>query len=243
MFWAESQFPLAIFILKGVKCLFRFHQVTCWCFSSNRCCSWNEAGFPPWGNRLMSALGGSRKLGRSWRYQLKSRLMVTVVHQWLPVCPWHTDLALQIISLLCFQRCPWYQSSSSFSSLFPCLHHWVQLGAKGQHWAPLTSGFRSRQSWMWNLEFPVWVLGRLLGIPILITNFLFQLRSLPDKLEPNTRCVTNCCLPFCSFAAPCNNRLWTCRAVQKLHLGFLVKNLFVPGFLLWLLLLRNVCVH
>lgn len=93
------------------------------------------------------------------------------------------------------------------------------------------------------LEFPVWVLGRLLGIPILITNFLFQLRSLPDKLEPSSRCVTNCCLPFCSFAAPCNNRLWTCRAVQKLHLDFLVKNLFVPGFLLRLLLLRNVCVH
>lgn len=133
MFWDESQFPLAIFILKGVKCLCKFHQVTCWCFSSSRCSSWNV---PHEGTirGSMSALGGSSEWGRSWRYQLRRRLMEAVLHQWLPACPWHSDLALQNdFLLLCFQRCPWYQSSSSFSSLFPCLYHWVQLGAKGQH--------------------------------------------------------------------------------------------------------------
>lgn len=170
MFWDES-FPLAIFILKGVKCLCKFHQVV-WCFSSNRCLSWKEACFPAWGNnqRLMTALGENSKLGRNWRYQLRRRLMEAVVHQWLPACPWHTDLALQIDFLLCFQRCPWYQSSSFFSSLFPCLYHWVHLGAEGQHkircawptqgsfdfWFQKEAQLDEKQFPTWNFLFGCW---------------------------------------------------------------------------------------
>lgn len=256
MFWDESQFSLAVFILKGVKCLCAFHQVPCWCFSSSRCLSWTEACFPAGGHnlRLPSALAGSS--GSGWRYQLRRRLMETVLHHWLPACPLHTHLALHIDFLLCFQRCPWYQSPSSFSSLFPCLYHWVQLGAKGQHkirgawpapgllWLLVSGGGRVGWETVSYLEFPVWVLGKLLGIPILITNFQFQLRSLPDKLEPNTRCVTNYCLPFCSFEAPCNKRLWTWNAVQKLHLDFLVRKPVCPRlFVVAVVTLSNVCVH
>lgn len=77
-----------------------------------------------------------------------------------------------------------------------------------------------------HLEFPVWVLGRLLGIPILIRNLLFQLRSLPDKLEPHTRCVINSSVWFCSFEAPSSNRLLTCSAETTVK--FLVRKPICP---------------
>lgn len=139
----------------------------------------------------MSALAVSSKWGRSWRYQL----MEAVVHQWLPACPWHTDLALQIdFLLLCFQRCLWYQSSSSFKSLFlsiPLGSTGCQGAAQNQRclpntgllWLLVSGGGRVGWETVSYLEFPVWVLGRLLEIPILITNFLFQLRCLPDKTQ------------------------------------------------------------
>lgn len=215
MFWDESQFPLAVFILKGVKCLCTFHQVTCWCFSSSRCLSWTEGCFPAGGNnqKPTSALGGSARTGRSWRCQLRRRLnggSGAPVVVCLPLTHW--SCSTHWFSS-CFQRCPWYQSLSSFSSLFPCLYHWVQLGAKGQHkirgawpstgllWILVSGGGSVGWETVSYLEFPVWVLGRLLGIPMLITNFLFQLRSLPDNLEPNTR--------LCHKLLPATLLLWS----------------------------------
>lgn len=67
----------------------------------------------------------------------------------------------------------------------------------------------------------------MLGIPILIRIFLFQLSSLPDKLEPHTRYVINSFLQFC---APLKLLAITDygHSVWKPHLDFLVRKPICP---------------
>lgn len=76
----------------------------------------------------------------------------------------------------------------------------------------LLSGARVGRESVSHLEFPVWVVGSLLGIPILIGNSPFQLRCLPDKPESHSRCVINPSPQSCSFEAPRNSRLLPCSA-------------------------------
>lgn len=124
------------------------------------------------------ALGESSKLGWSLRYQLRRRLRKAVVHQWLPACARGTDLALLVdLLLLCFQRYPRHQPNNFF-----CLPlSWVytvgfnrvpRSSTKSEaNCCPANTGLlcllvsgggRVGRDAVSHLEFPVWVLGRLL---------------------------------------------------------------------------------
>lgn len=186
------------------------------------------------------ALGESSKLGWSWRYHPRRRLMKAVVHEWPPVpgalilhyglvfCSWvfqdtrdirqaHFHLLLSWVCTIEFNRVP---RSSMKSEVTRC-------PASTRLLLILVSGrcIVGREA-VSHLEFPVWVLGRLLGIPILIRNLLFQLRSLPDKREPHTRCAINSSVQFCFIEAPSSNRLLTCSA--ETTVGFLVRKPICP---------------
>lgn len=135
MFWDESQLPLAIFILKVVKCWCKFHQVTCWCFSSNRCSSidahaWgmfpsmreqSQALWVPWGWAVSEAEAGGTSWWRQW---CTSGCLLApdtlILHYRLIFC-----------SSVFKDACD--TSQAALFNLFSCLYHWVQLGAKGQH--------------------------------------------------------------------------------------------------------------
>lgn len=171
------------------------------------------------------ARGESSKLGWSLRYQRGEGWW----RQWcmsgcLPV-PDALILHYRLIFCSCVFKDSHDISQATFFSAFsfPGLYNRVPrssmktevthcLADAGLLWLLVSGGGRVGREAVSHLEFPVWVLGKLLGIPILIRNFLFQLRSFPDKLEPHTRCVINSSLRFCSFEAPCNNTLWTCSA-------------------------------
>lgn len=200
--------------------------MTCWCFSCNRCFCWDV---PAWGNTgSVGALGDSSKLGWSLRYQLGRRLMKSVVPEWLlALCLMHWACTVIWFSAPVFSKIPMTSVKQLFflplSQVYTRVFRRVPrsntksevthcLVNTGVPWFLVSGGCRNEREAVSHLEFPVWVLGRLLGIPIIIRNFLFQLRSLPDKLELHTRCVINSSMQFCSFEAHCNNRLWACSA-------------------------------
>lgn len=163
MFWDESQFPLAIFILKGVKCLCKFHQVTCWCFSSNRCSSWNvpsmreqsEALWVPWGGAVSEAEAGGTSWGEgSWRQWCTSGYLpapdTLILHYRMIFCSSVFKDARDTSQAALFHH---------FFHVYTIGFNWVPRGSTksevpGQHRAPLTSGFRRKQSWMRNSFLP-----------------------------------------------------------------------------------------
>lgn len=167
----------------------------------------NWGMFPAWGERLMRALGGRSKSGTSggtswegwWRQWCTSGCL-----------PWHTDLALHIHFFSVFKDLH-YISPPALSHLFSLVYtlgfDWVPRGSTksempDQHRAPLTSGFRRRQSWVRNSFLPgisCLGAGKVVRDSKLNYEFSVQLRSLPDKFEPNTRCITNILLLWSSL--------------------------------------------
>lgn len=86
----------------------------------------SEALWVPWVGAESEAEAGGTSWGEGWWWQWCTSGCL----------PAPDTLILHyrlIFLLLCFQWCPWYQSSSSSSSLFSWLYHWAQLDAKEQH--------------------------------------------------------------------------------------------------------------
>lgn len=183
--------------------------------------------FPAWGNnqRLYECPGGEQWVRQKLEVPAEEKAhggSAAAVATCLPLTLW--SCTTEWFSAPLFSKMPVIPVKQlffiTFSMSVPLGSTGCQGAAQNQRclantgllWLLVSGGSRVGWETVSYLEFPVWVLGRLLGIPILITNCLSQLRSLPYKLEPNTRCVTNYSLQFCSFEAPCNNRLWTCSA-------------------------------
>lgn len=163
MFWDESQLPLAIFILKVVKCWCKFHQVTCWCFSSNRCSSIDAHA---WG-MFPSMREQSQALWVPWGWAVRQKLEVPAdggsgapVAACLPLTHW--SCTTDWFSAPLFSKMPVIPVKQLFLISFPVYtigFNWVPRGSTksevpAQHRAPLTSGFRRRQSWMRNSFLP-----------------------------------------------------------------------------------------